>query len=139
MGVAVVLPGPIVEILTDGFVGGQFFQPLIIFVKTYRKNTLYTIQFYLELDIWIIYNAIMLFDIGKTIREARKNCKMTQEELAEKLGMSRTTIGQIENGTVQDVGVRKLIRLLDLLGLELKVRSKGRPPTLEELRNEEIG
>jgi hypothetical protein len=24
VGVAVVLPGPIVEILTDGFVGGQF-------------------------------------------------------------------------------------------------------------------
>ena len=81
----------------------------------------------------------MLFDIGNKIREARKNCKMTQQEIAEKLGMSRTTIGQIENGTVQEIGVRKLIRLLDLLGLELKVRSKGRPPTLEELRNEEIG
>ncbi len=27
VGVAVVLPGPIMEILTDGFVGGQFFQP----------------------------------------------------------------------------------------------------------------
>ena len=76
----------------------------------------------------------MLFDIGNKIREARKNRKMTQEEIAEKLGMSRTTIGQIENGTVQEIGVRKLIRLLEFLGLELRVRPAGRPPTLEDLR-----
>jgi len=30
VGVAVILPGPIMEILADGFVGGQFFQPLVI-------------------------------------------------------------------------------------------------------------
>jgi transcriptional regulator with XRE-family HTH domain len=52
--------------------------------------------------------------------------------------MSRTTIGQIENGTVQEIGVRKLIRVLEYLGLELRVRPAGRPPTLEELREEEI-
>lgn len=80
----------------------------------------------------------MLFDIGKQIRETRKSRKITQAELAKILGMSRTTIGQIENGTVQEIGVRKLIRLLDFLGLELRVRPAGKPPTLEELRNEEI-
>lgn len=80
----------------------------------------------------------MLFDIGKKIREIRKSRKITQAELAKILGMSRTTIGQIENGTVQEIGVRKLIRLLDFLGLELRVRPAGKPPTLEELRNEEI-
>jgi transcriptional regulator with XRE-family HTH domain len=52
--------------------------------------------------------------------------------------MSRTTIGQIENGTVQEIGVRKLIRILEFLGLELRVRPAGQPPTLEELREEEI-
>ncbi len=52
--------------------------------------------------------------------------------------MSRTTIGQIENGTVQEIGVRKLIRALEFLGLELRARPAGRPPTLEELREEEI-
>ena len=80
----------------------------------------------------------MLFDIDKQIRETRKGRKITQAELAKILGMSRTTIGQIENGTVQEIGVRKLIRLLDFLGLELRVRPAGKPPTLEELRNEEI-
>ncbi|MBN1103298.1 MAG: helix-turn-helix transcriptional regulator [Deltaproteobacteria bacterium] len=79
----------------------------------------------------------MLFEIGRRIRQARKGRKITQAELGKALGMSRTTIGQIEKGTVQDIGVRKLIRVLEFLGLEMRVRSAGRPPTLEELREEE--
>lgn len=62
---------------------------------------------------------------------------MSQADLATMLGMSRTTIGQIENGTVQEIGVRKLFRILETLELELRVRPAGRPPTLDELREEE--
>lgn len=80
----------------------------------------------------------MLFYIGKQIRQARKDRKLSQADVAKTLGMSRTTIGQIENGTVQEIGVRKLIRVLEFLGLELRVRPAGRPPTLEELREEEV-
>jgi transcriptional regulator with XRE-family HTH domain len=79
----------------------------------------------------------MLFDIGKKIRKVRKSRKISQAEVAGALGMSRTTIGQIENGLVQEIGVRKLIRLLEFLGLELRVRPAGQPPTLEDLREEE--
>lgn len=81
----------------------------------------------------------MLFDIGQHIRQARKKRHLSQVQIAKALGMSRTTIGQIENGTVQDVGVRKLIRVLEFLRLELRVRNAGAPPTLEELREEEVG
>ena len=81
----------------------------------------------------------MLFNIGQQIRQARKKSKISQAELAKAMGMSRTTIGQIENGTVQEIGVRKLIRMLEYLGLELRVRPAGQPPTLEELREEETG
>jgi transcriptional regulator with XRE-family HTH domain len=80
----------------------------------------------------------MLFYIGEQIRQARKGRKVSQAVLARALGMSRTTIGQIENGTVREIGVRKLIRVLEFLGLELRLRPAGRPPTLEELREEEI-
>jgi transcriptional regulator with XRE-family HTH domain len=80
----------------------------------------------------------MFFTIGKEIRQARKARKLTQLHVATALGMSRTTIGQIESGKVQDIGVRKLIRILELLGLELRVRPAGRPPTLEELREEKL-
>ncbi len=79
----------------------------------------------------------MLFQIGEQIRQERKKRKLTQASLAELLGMSRATISQIENGTVQDIGVRKLIRILEVLDLELRVRFAGSLPTLDELREED--
>lgn len=78
----------------------------------------------------------MLFEIGEQIRKERKRRKLSQQTLANELGMSRTTIGLIESGTVQDIGVRKLIRILGYLGLELRVRPAGMPPTLDELRED---
>lgn len=79
----------------------------------------------------------MLIDIGREIRKARKLRKLSQADLAKGLGMSRSTISQIESGTVQEIGVRKLIRILDSLGLELRIRPAASPPTLEELQEEQ--
>lgn len=78
----------------------------------------------------------MLFEIGENIRKERKLRKLSQEKMARALGMSRATISQIESGTVQEIGVRKLMRILDYLGLELRVRPSGAPPTLDELREQ---
>jgi len=78
----------------------------------------------------------MLFDIGKEIRNERKQRKISQEQMAKVLGMGRATISQIEAGIVPEIGVRKLIRILDYLGLELRVRPAGLPPTLDELRED---
>lgn len=78
----------------------------------------------------------MLIEIGDNIRSERKSRKLSQEKVARDLGMSRSTISQIESGTVQEIGVRKLMKLLDYLGLELRVRPSGAPPTLDELREQ---
>ncbi len=78
----------------------------------------------------------MLFDIGEEIRNERKRRKVSQEKMAKDLEMSRATISLIESGTVQEIGVRKLIRILEYLDLELRVRPAGTPPTLDELRGE---
>ena len=78
----------------------------------------------------------MLIEIGDNIRTERKSRKLSQEKVARDLGMSRSTISQIESGTVQEIGVRKLMKLLDYLGLELRVRPSGAPPTLDELREQ---
>lgn len=79
----------------------------------------------------------MLFTIGQELRNERKRRTISQEKMAKDLGMSRSTISQIESGTVQDIGVRKLIRMLEYLDLELRVRPAGMPPTLDELRGEQ--
>ena len=78
----------------------------------------------------------MLFEIGKEIRTERKRRKISQEKIADDLAMSRSTISQIESGTVPEIGVRKLIRILEYLDLELRVRPAGMPPTLDELRED---
>ncbi len=80
-----------------------------------------------------------LMSIGAAIAAARRSAKQSQAELARALGMSRATISGIENGTVQEIGVRKLMALCAAVGLELIVRPKGRRPTLQELRAEQRG
>lgn len=77
-----------------------------------------------------------MFDLGHTIRQARKEKMLTQAEVAKAVGIGRMTLSQIENGTIQEIGIRKVIRLLEYLGLDLTTRPAGAPPTLEELQKE---
>jgi transcriptional regulator with XRE-family HTH domain len=77
-----------------------------------------------------------MFDLGIAIRQARKGKRLTQAQLAEMAGIARKTLSQIETGTVTDIGIRKVARTLEVLGLELTVRPAGAPPTLEELQQE---
>lgn len=63
-------------------------------------------------------------DAGLLIREARKKAELTQEALARRLSMSRATISKIENGLIEELGVRKLSLLCDRLGLEVLVRPR---------------
>ncbi|QNM93274.1 helix-turn-helix domain-containing protein [Aliarcobacter cryaerophilus] len=50
-----------------------------------------------------------------------------------KLGITKRTISKIENGFIDEVGIKKIEVILDLLGVEFSLRPKGRPRTLEEL------
>lgn len=74
--------------------------------------------------------------IGQNIREQRKRQKLSQAALAKSTGISRSSLSQLETGTITDIGIKKVMRVLDYLGLELTVRPAGAPPTLDELRKE---
>jgi transcriptional regulator with XRE-family HTH domain len=74
--------------------------------------------------------------LGESVRRARKEAGRTQGELAHSLGMSRATISAIENGTIGEIGARKLDGLCQALGLELFVGPKHQRPTLKQLREE---
>ena len=50
------------------------------------------------------------------LREAREKIGMTQEELAQKSGVSRTTISMLENGRASCVKTVTLTKLADTLG-----------------------
>ena len=50
-------------------------------------------------------------EYGALIREHRKKLHLSQQELANSLRLSRTTVSQIETGAIVDIGARKLSRL----------------------------
>lgn len=72
------------------------------------------------------------FMLGATIRKARKTKKLNQTELASMAGISRYTLGRLENGTVEDLGFRKLLRILDALELSLQVKPADAVPVMGE-------
>jgi len=59
------------------------------------------------------------FAIGEILRDARKEAKMTQEDLANKTGTRKSFISRIENGH-SDIQLSTLYRLIEI-GLEKKV------------------
>lgn len=49
--------------------------------------------------------------MGYKIKEKREALRMTQEELAKKSGVSRTTISNLENGTERATSSKTLLKL----------------------------
>jgi HTH-type transcriptional regulator / antitoxin HipB len=65
-----------------------------------------------------------LSEVGQIARETRKKLGMTQDEVAGPLGMGRATLSRLENGSVDEIGIRKVMALCDQLGLELVVQPR---------------
>jgi HTH-type transcriptional regulator / antitoxin HipB len=76
-----------------------------------------------------------IVELGNALRNARRENGLSQARLATSLGMSRATISGIENGSIAEIGIRKVAALCAAVGLELTVQAQPRRPTLQELRN----
>ena len=74
----------------------------------------------------------MLTTISQTIREQRKQHGWSQQKLADLTQLDRTTIGALERNNYQDLGIRKVERVLAVFGMTLNCESVGLP-TLDEL------
>lgn len=61
--------------------------------------------------------------LGAAIRDARKKQGLSQDELAEKAGLSRPTIARVERG--DDVSTATINKLAEVLGLALKLEERG--------------
>ncbi len=77
-----------------------------------------------------------LLELGNNIKLLRKQNNYSQNDLEEYSGITKRTISKMENGFIDEVGIKKVETILDLLGYEFSLREKGRPKTLEELQNE---
>ena len=59
-------------------------------------------------------------NFGEKLRQARKNCRLTQKELAERTGINQADISKLENGT-RNPSLKLLKRLADGMGMDLKL------------------
>ena len=66
-----------------------------------------------------------LEELGKKIKQLRKERGYTQEEFALLIGISRATLSKIENGTFAKVSVVVLYNALSTLGYELSLKAKN--------------
>lgn len=81
----------------------------------------------------------MLNNISQEIQKLRKQNGWSQKKLAEMCHLDRTTIGALERDDYQDLGIRKVERVLSVLGMTLSCESVGLP-TLDDLKaNQKAG
>jgi len=78
---------------------------------------------------------LILEGLGSEIKRLRKSKNYSQSDLEEYSGITKRTISKIENGFIDEVGIKKVETILDLLGYEFSIRQKNRPKTLEELQD----
>jgi transcriptional regulator with XRE-family HTH domain len=78
-----------------------------------------------------------LADLAQHLREARQAAGLTQQELADRAGVNRLTVGRMENLSKGDMSVAALLRLLEAAGYDLKVVKAGHARTLEDILAEQ--
>ncbi|NCO02406.1 MAG: helix-turn-helix transcriptional regulator [Epsilonproteobacteria bacterium] len=75
-------------------------------------------------------------ELGKEIATLRKMKKISQKELSENLHISRATISSFENGNSVDIGLKKVLQIIDYLGFEFALKEKTEFPVFEDILNE---
>lgn len=63
-------------------------------------------------------------NIGEWIKEARHKKSITQYDIADATGLSRSYISKLESGTVSNPSFETLTAIVGCLGYELDVRLK---------------
>jgi len=67
---------------------------------------------------------MQLYEIGQRIRKLRKEQGITQEELAQRAGISRVTLGKLERGQIGSISIKTLDIILGSLGYEIDLHKK---------------
>jgi transcriptional regulator with XRE-family HTH domain len=73
-----------------------------------------------------------LDQLGQQIKALRKERHWSQQQLADMAGLDRTTVGMLERNSYNDIGIRKVQRVLELLDRKLVIGMNGLP-TLDDL------
>jgi HTH-type transcriptional regulator/antitoxin HipB len=75
-------------------------------------------------------------EVGQRFQALRKAKGKTQTEVATAAGMRQEALSRFESGSAADFSLAKLLRLLQVLELQLEFRPLVRRPTLDEVLHE---
>ena len=75
-------------------------------------------------------------ELGLRIRERRKELKLTQAELAESTGLGRSTLNRLENGRLDELGLRKFLAICARLELQVNLLDSPALPSFDQLLRE---
>ncbi|GAB1369760.1 hypothetical protein MASR1M42_23140 [Azonexus hydrophilus] len=78
-----------------------------------------------------------LSDVAEMLKSARREARLSQNELAQRAGVSRTTVARMETLAKGDMSVSALIRLLEAAGYDLKLVKPGHVRTVEDILAEQ--
>jgi transcriptional regulator with XRE-family HTH domain len=78
-----------------------------------------------------------LSDVADMLRVVRRETGLSQAELADRAGVSRTTLARMETLAKGDMSVSALVRLLEAAGYDLKAVKVGHARTLEDILAEQ--
>jgi len=79
----------------------------------------------------------MLANVAELLKQVRREAGLSQEELASRAGVARTTVARMETLARGDMSVSALVRLLDAAGYDLKAVKHGHARTLEDILAEQ--
>jgi len=75
---------------------------------------------------------MILSELGKTIKDLRKQKGLSQESLAKQSRISRATLSKLENGYIANISIVTVNQILSLLGYEIDIKPTNPFNTLED-------
>lgn len=78
-----------------------------------------------------------LHDVAEMLKEVRATAQLSQDALASRAGVARSTVARMETMAKGDMSVSVLLRLLEAAGYELKVIKAGHQRTVEDILAEQ--
>ena len=78
-------------------------------------------------------------ELGEAVSARRRALGLKQGDVARQAGLSQEFLSRFERGRATDLGARKLLAVLSVLGMELVFFESGQSGGLDELRKERSG
>ena len=75
------------------------------------------------------------YELGKELALLRKSKNISQQTISKDLNISRGTISNFESGASSDIGLKKILQIVDYLGYEINLKEKSPFPIFEDVIN----